>query len=293
MEEALRSSKIEMNETSLPWQSQVIACLPRFIARRPFQTFSSTRSFFDQHPQDKYLLISSPSKDCTPTLENWRCRNPIRRSLTTSSNSGMELPTIMEEDLRTFHLKHFPTTPLPQSFTSAQEIDQEQEEELGYYPDGTKRTLTDDQIAMFRHSEIQQLIKMLRSQRTTSSQDSRSVDDVGTASTVDATQTSSKQNRDTKDSKKWLVSELLRVLVSGSILVREPQQERIMEHRANLGRQRSESVPIKQLDHPSMECDTTLKTTLKKAMNAHTAENAEKRMNKKRKLLFWTTELYV
>lgn len=30
---------------------------------------------------------------------------------------------------------------------------------MGYYPDGTKRTLTDEQIAIFRHSEIQDLIK--------------------------------------------------------------------------------------------------------------------------------------
>lgn len=30
---------------------------------------------------------------------------------------------------------------------------------LGYYPDGVKRTLTDEQIAMFRHSEIQALRK--------------------------------------------------------------------------------------------------------------------------------------
>ena len=30
---------------------------------------------------------------------------------------------------------------------------------LGYYEDGTKRTLTDEQIAMFRHSEIQTLLR--------------------------------------------------------------------------------------------------------------------------------------
>ncbi|KUI70952.1 hypothetical protein VM1G_06016 [Cytospora mali] len=40
--------------------------------------------------------------------------------------------------------------------------EEEQYEEvdgLGYYPDGVKRTLTDEQIAMFRHSEIQALLK--------------------------------------------------------------------------------------------------------------------------------------
>lgn len=33
----------------------------------------------------------------------------------------------------------------------------EDEDGLGYYPDGVKRTLTDEQIAMFRHSETQAL----------------------------------------------------------------------------------------------------------------------------------------
>lgn len=33
----------------------------------------------------------------------------------------------------------------------------EEDDGLGYYPDGVKRTLTDDQIAMFRHSELQAL----------------------------------------------------------------------------------------------------------------------------------------
>lgn len=34
--------------------------------------------------------------------------------------------------------------------------------DLGYYEDGTRRTLTDDQIAMFRHSEIQRLLTARR-----------------------------------------------------------------------------------------------------------------------------------
>lgn len=33
----------------------------------------------------------------------------------------------------------------------------EEDDGLGYYPDGVKRTLTDEQIAMFRHSEYQAL----------------------------------------------------------------------------------------------------------------------------------------
>lgn len=37
--------------------------------------------------------------------------------------------------------------------------EEEDDDGLGYYPDGVKRTLTDEQIAMFRHSEIQALRK--------------------------------------------------------------------------------------------------------------------------------------
>lgn len=34
---------------------------------------------------------------------------------------------------------------------------EEEEDDLGYYPDGVKRTLTDEQIAIFRHSELEAL----------------------------------------------------------------------------------------------------------------------------------------
>lgn len=37
------------------------------------------------------------------------------------------------------------------------EEEEEDDDGLGYYPDGVKRTLTDEQIAMFRHSELQAL----------------------------------------------------------------------------------------------------------------------------------------
>ena len=41
----------------------------------------------------------------------------------------------------------------------------EEEGELGYYEDGTQRTLFDDQIAIFRHSEIHAIIRKRRQQR--------------------------------------------------------------------------------------------------------------------------------
>lgn len=38
------------------------------------------------------------------------------------------------------------------------------DQDLGYYPDGVKRTLTDAQIAIFRHTEIQEMLKAKRKQ---------------------------------------------------------------------------------------------------------------------------------
>jgi len=39
-----------------------------------------------------------------------------------------------------------------------EEHEHEENDDLGYYPDGVKRTLTDAQIAIFRHSEIQEML---------------------------------------------------------------------------------------------------------------------------------------
>jgi hypothetical protein len=54
---------------------------------------------------------------------------------------------------------------LPTSSTSVwQEDDEDDEgdENLGWYHDGVKRTLTDEQVAMFRHSEIHRLLQHRR-----------------------------------------------------------------------------------------------------------------------------------
>lgn len=68
-----------------------------------------------------------------------------------------------------FHTSHFgslarshiTTTFLqPESATRAKaHIEADEDDGLGYYADGVKRTLTDEQVAMFRHSEIQALLR--------------------------------------------------------------------------------------------------------------------------------------
>ena len=79
------------------------------------------------------------------------------------------LPTVTEEDLRSFHAKHFSGLQSPASFFTApvefrqdDEAEEDEDDGLGYYADGTKRTLTDEQVKMFRHSEIQKLLRERR-----------------------------------------------------------------------------------------------------------------------------------
>jgi len=74
--------------------------------------------------------------------------------------------------LRLFHDKHFASlnTEASNKHHDAHVNLEENygDDGLGYYPDGVKRTLTDDQIAMFRHSEIQTLLRERRRRRENS-----------------------------------------------------------------------------------------------------------------------------
>lgn len=107
--------------------------------------------------------------------------------------ASIKVPQITEADMLAFHNAHFlqpstshftlhflqpvdPSQPLkpPSSFstppaTEAHPLEAEEEENyddgLGYYPDGVKRTLTDEQIAIFRHSELERLRKERESRK--------------------------------------------------------------------------------------------------------------------------------
>ncbi|KAI4200052.1 MAG: hypothetical protein LQ350_004190 [Teloschistes chrysophthalmus] len=85
---------------------------------------------------------------------------------------GLRIPTVTLADLQDFHDRHFGV--ITRSVVPAQDAKwdveesgqgQEQEADLGYYPDGVKRTLTDEQIAMFRHSEISRLLRQRQLQK--------------------------------------------------------------------------------------------------------------------------------
>jgi hypothetical protein len=101
---------------------------------------------------------SFPTPDITPVSQ------PIYK--VKLKNPALTPP---QADLEAFHKAHFSTTSLDHfgtHFLGPVPEDENQEEEeddgLGYYPDGVKRTLTDEQIAMFRHSEIQALLREKR-----------------------------------------------------------------------------------------------------------------------------------
>ncbi|KAK6820555.1 hypothetical protein PG990_012544 [Apiospora arundinis] len=85
---------------------------------------------------------------------------------------GPKAPDVSQADIAAFHTEHFSST-ATQHFSSGfienpaatkdyaydanDEYLEEEEDDLGYYSDGVKRTLTDEQIAIFRHSEIETL----------------------------------------------------------------------------------------------------------------------------------------
>jgi hypothetical protein len=100
-----------------------------------------------------------------------------QRSPLPQSHGGSILPDLDPEQLRHFHQAHFPCQNVPHlSLTSnqeEQEQDQQGDQELGCYPDGIKRTLTDDQVAMFRHSEIQRLLSERRQARANQEKEGR------------------------------------------------------------------------------------------------------------------------
>ncbi|KAH0292313.1 hypothetical protein M436DRAFT_78940 [Aureobasidium namibiae CBS 147.97] len=88
------------------------------------------------------------------------------------SAQQLQIPQVTEHDLRLFHDKHFASLSAGASNRHRDaHVDLEEnygDDGLGYYPDGVKRTLTDDQIAMFRHSEIQALLRERRRRRENS-----------------------------------------------------------------------------------------------------------------------------
>lgn len=88
---------------------------------------------------------------------------------------------VIPDDLRKFHVDHFGNIPHQNAIIgSASEPKVHVVEDLGSYPDGVLRTLTDDEIAWFRAAEIRKL-----EMRTEEEQSYRSVLSSNKADEVD------------------------------------------------------------------------------------------------------------
>ncbi|CAH0056583.1 unnamed protein product [Clonostachys solani] len=95
-----------------------------------------------------------------------------RTPLNHSNPTALELPAVTSDDFAAFFQEHFAEETVSQfgiEFLDSNEAhafanpellsgwEEEVEDDLGYYEDGVKRTLTDEQIEIFRHSELQEL----------------------------------------------------------------------------------------------------------------------------------------
>ncbi|PGH12752.1 hypothetical protein AJ79_04113 [Helicocarpus griseus UAMH5409] len=70
-----------------------------------------------------------------------------------------QIPSVTMNDLQEFQARHFLQNANDPLYSMMPATGEEElvDDELGYYPGGAKRTLTDEQIEIFRHSEIQKL----------------------------------------------------------------------------------------------------------------------------------------
>ncbi|KAK4141873.1 uncharacterized protein C8A04DRAFT_13735 [Dichotomopilus funicola] len=106
------------------------------------------------------------------------------------AGTSFSVPQISQADMTTFHDTHFSqlatnnfqahflrpdhpshdttyhVTETNTHITDDGEYYEEEDDGLGYYPDGVKRTLTDEQIAIFRHSELEALRRTRESSET-------------------------------------------------------------------------------------------------------------------------------
>lgn len=100
--------------------------------------------------------------------------SPSHQSMALHQHSSTGLPSVDAEQLRRFHQAHFPGQKVPE-VSAANRVEglERYEDGLGYYTDGVKRTLTDEQVKMFRHSEIQRLLSERRQAQSRREEDER------------------------------------------------------------------------------------------------------------------------
>lgn len=123
------------------------------------------------------------------------------------------IPQITSDEILEFHQSHFSSeaiadfgqqfTHLPPQETPEEQLYEEWEEEeddgLGYYEDGVKRTLTDAQIEIFRHSELRELRRQQEKQaQSKSDATAKGADTVSPHGSGDAAVSRSKKKKKKK-----------------------------------------------------------------------------------------------
>jgi hypothetical protein len=99
------------------------------------------------------------------------------------AGTSLKVPQISQAEMTAFHDAHFaqlatdhfhthflrpdhqPAEEPTYNAADDEEYYEEEDDGLGYYPDGVKRTLTDEQIAIFRHSELEALCRAKQSSK--------------------------------------------------------------------------------------------------------------------------------
>ncbi|POS84107.1 hypothetical protein EPUL_003310 [Erysiphe pulchra] len=116
----------------------------------------------------------------------------------------MAAPTISQQDLASFYSSHFSSANLDyfsRHFLEPETSNDPEDDCLGYYEDGTKRTLTDEQIAIFRHSELHRLVKEKKNlaekqikEKCTDKINASNSDETGESQALESTTCTPKQN---------------------------------------------------------------------------------------------------
>lgn len=124
-------------------------------------------------PQSREASNSRANNACYGSSTKTAYNPDSHRGIPQASNSLDTVSTNHgKDDLLSFQSSHFGDHTKPDAFfvdpeyalNYCPEVDRLGEDGLGWYDDGIKRTLTDEQIQMFRHSEIQQLLRVRRLQ---------------------------------------------------------------------------------------------------------------------------------
>ncbi|KAL6358860.1 hypothetical protein LRP88_09053 [Fusarium phalaenopsidis] len=145
----------------------------RLQTRRRFVNLSEDRM---ERKQEHYDQVVRAFENALALLKSQRRvheNKDMTQQRDVSAEAEYGVPSVSKDDLFAFHEAHFSQAAIASFGTTfINPLDQqhiqdgmdydpweEEDDGLGYYPDGVKRTLTDEQIEIFRHSELEALRK--------------------------------------------------------------------------------------------------------------------------------------